>query len=68
MSYLFWLVQYVDPVVERLDTNHCIRYRLSRGATKYQDGKHYRVWFIAFFIPLHPEILSFKLLIDVILK
>ncbi|TYI85391.1 hypothetical protein E1A91_D05G438700v1 [Gossypium mustelinum] len=33
---------YVDPVCERLDTNHCIRYRLSRGATKYQDGKHYR--------------------------
>ncbi|KAJ8755001.1 hypothetical protein K2173_015513 [Erythroxylum novogranatense] len=36
------LNMYVDPVVERLDTNHCIRYRLSRGATKYQDGKHYR--------------------------
>ncbi|CAN1135765.1 Mitochondrial import inner membrane translocase subunit TIM50 [Linum perenne] len=36
------LSMYVDPVVERLDTNHCIRYRLSRGATKYQDGKHYR--------------------------
>ncbi|MFQ6641999.1 hypothetical protein Gotur_016040, partial [Gossypium turneri] len=33
---------YVDPVCERLDTAHCIRYRLSRGATKYQDGKHYR--------------------------
>ncbi|KAJ4828676.1 mitochondrial inner membrane protein required for protein import [Turnera subulata] len=33
---------YVDPVVERLDTNHFIRYRLSRTATKYQDGKHYR--------------------------
>lgn len=36
------LNMYVDPVCERLDTNHCIRYRLSRGATKYQDGKHYR--------------------------
>ncbi|KAA3485591.1 Mitochondrial import inner membrane translocase subunit TIM50-like protein [Gossypium australe] len=33
---------YVDPVCERLDTNRCIRYSLSRGATKYQDGKHYR--------------------------
>ncbi|MBA0580389.1 hypothetical protein Gorai_022609, partial [Gossypium raimondii] len=33
---------YVDPVCERLDPNHYIRYRLSRGATKYQDGKHYR--------------------------
>ncbi|GFQ07203.1 mitochondrial import inner membrane translocase subunit tim50 [Phtheirospermum japonicum] len=33
---------YVDPVVERLDTKHCIRYRLSRGATRYVDGKHYR--------------------------
>ncbi|KAF9672678.1 hypothetical protein SADUNF_Sadunf11G0068200 [Salix dunnii] len=34
---------YVDLVVERLDTNHFIRYRLSRSATKYQDGKHYRL-------------------------
>ncbi|XVF33875.1 hypothetical protein REPUB_Repub18cG0009300 [Reevesia pubescens] len=33
---------YVDPVCERLDPNHYIRYRLSRGATKYQNGKHYR--------------------------
>ncbi|KAK6133004.1 hypothetical protein DH2020_033295 [Rehmannia glutinosa] len=36
------LSMYVDPVVERLDTKHCIRYRLSRGATRYVDGKHYR--------------------------
>ncbi|PPD76060.1 hypothetical protein GOBAR_DD27021 [Gossypium barbadense] len=36
---------YVDPVCERLDTDHCIRYRLSRGATKYQDGKHYRLMY-----------------------
>ncbi|KAI4389698.1 hypothetical protein MLD38_001897 [Melastoma candidum] len=36
------LNMYVDPVVERLDSKQCIRYRLSRGATKYQDGKHYR--------------------------
>ncbi|KAL0320871.1 UNVERIFIED_CONTAM: Mitochondrial import inner membrane translocase subunit TIM50 [Sesamum radiatum] len=35
-------LDYVDPVVERLDTKHCIRYRLSRGATRYIDGKHYR--------------------------
>ncbi|EOY12057.1 Haloacid dehalogenase-like hydrolase superfamily protein isoform 4 [Theobroma cacao] len=34
---------YVDPVCERLDPNHYIRFRLSRAATKYQDGKHYRV-------------------------
>ncbi|KAK1437848.1 hypothetical protein QVD17_03648 [Tagetes erecta] len=33
---------YVDPVVDRLDEKHCIRYRLSRAATRYQDGKHYR--------------------------
>ncbi|KAK7837835.1 mitochondrial import inner membrane translocase subunit tim50 [Quercus suber] len=33
---------FVDPVVERLDPKHCIRYRLSRAATKYQNGKHYR--------------------------
>ncbi|PIN11400.1 TFIIF-interacting CTD phosphatase, including NLI-interacting factor [Handroanthus impetiginosus] len=36
------LNMYVDPVAERLDPKHCIRYRLSRGATKYMDGKHYR--------------------------
>ncbi|KAK6947069.1 FCP1 homology domain [Dillenia turbinata] len=36
------LSMYVDPVVERLDQKGCIRYRLSRAATKYQDGKHYR--------------------------
>ncbi|VFQ82501.1 unnamed protein product [Cuscuta campestris] len=33
---------YVDPVVERLDPKHCIRFRLSRSATKYLNGKHYR--------------------------
>ncbi|XP_057956029.1 mitochondrial import inner membrane translocase subunit TIM50-like [Malania oleifera] len=33
---------YVDPVIERLDGKGCIRYRLSRTATRYQDGKHYR--------------------------
>ncbi|XP_062170235.1 mitochondrial import inner membrane translocase subunit TIM50 [Alnus glutinosa] len=33
---------FVDPVVERLDPKHCIRYRLSKAATKYQNGKHYR--------------------------
>lgn len=33
---------YVDPVIDRLDTKHCIRYRLSRAATKYENGKHYR--------------------------
>ncbi|KAF8031705.1 hypothetical protein BT93_D0811 [Corymbia citriodora subsp. variegata] len=37
------LQMYVDPVVERLDEKQCIRYRLNRGATKYQDGKHYRL-------------------------
>lgn len=36
------LQMYVDPVVERLDTKHYIRYRLSRGETKYVNGKHYR--------------------------
>lgn len=34
---------YVDPVVDRLDEKHClISYRLSRSATRYQDGVHYR--------------------------
>ncbi|CAI9784096.1 unnamed protein product [Fraxinus pennsylvanica] len=32
----------VDPVVDRLDPKNCIRYRLSRGATRYVDGKHFR--------------------------
>ncbi|GFP80468.1 mitochondrial import inner membrane translocase subunit tim50 [Phtheirospermum japonicum] len=36
------LPMYVDPVLERLDQKHCIRYKLSRGATRYIDGKHYR--------------------------
>lgn len=37
------LNMYVDPVVDRLDEKHClISYRLSRSATRYQDGKHYR--------------------------
>ncbi|XP_044486282.1 mitochondrial import inner membrane translocase subunit TIM50 [Mangifera indica] len=36
------LPMYVDPVCDRLDSNQYMRYRLSRGATKYQDGKHYR--------------------------
>lgn len=47
---LFWHVQYVDPTVDRLDLKHCIRYRLSRAATKYQDGKHYRVCSYFYFI------------------
>ncbi|XP_055823859.1 mitochondrial import inner membrane translocase subunit TIM50-like [Solanum dulcamara] len=33
---------YVDPIIDRLDSKQCIRYRLSRGATKYVGGKHYR--------------------------
>ncbi|KAB5521211.1 hypothetical protein DKX38_025530 [Salix brachista] len=45
------LSMYVDPVVERLDTNHFIRYRLSRSATKYQDGKHYRLKFVLCMCP-----------------
>ncbi|CAL9042930.1 unnamed protein product [Musa banksii] len=36
------LSMYVDPVLERLDQKGCIRYRLSRAATKYVNGKHYR--------------------------
>lgn len=36
------LSMYVDPVVDRLDKKGCIRYRLSRAATRYQNGKHYR--------------------------
>ncbi|XP_008780990.2 mitochondrial import inner membrane translocase subunit TIM50 isoform X2 [Phoenix dactylifera] len=36
------LNMYVDPVIERLDQKGCIRYRLSRAATRYLNGKHYR--------------------------
>lgn len=36
------LPMYVDPVLERLDPNGYVRYRLARNATRYQDGKHYR--------------------------
>ncbi|KAG9129261.1 hypothetical protein Leryth_006458 [Lithospermum erythrorhizon] len=35
------LNMYVDPVIERLNPNHCVRYRLSRAATRYLNGKHY---------------------------
>ncbi|KAG9441042.1 hypothetical protein H6P81_016896 [Aristolochia fimbriata] len=33
---------YTDSVIERLDQKGCIQFRLSRSATKYKDGKHYR--------------------------
>jgi len=36
-------VQYVEPVLEKLDQKGCIRYRLSRDATQYVNGKHLRV-------------------------
>ncbi|XP_042479185.1 mitochondrial import inner membrane translocase subunit TIM50 [Macadamia integrifolia] len=36
------LSMYVDPIMERLDKKGCVRYRLSRSATRYQDGVHYR--------------------------
>ncbi|KAK1317436.1 Mitochondrial import inner membrane translocase subunit TIM50 [Acorus calamus] len=33
----------VDPILERLDQKGCVRHRLARTATRYLDGKHYRV-------------------------
>ncbi|XP_024382334.1 mitochondrial import inner membrane translocase subunit TIM50 [Physcomitrium patens] len=33
---------YVDPILEKLDQKGCIRYRLSRDATQYINGKHLR--------------------------
>ncbi|CAN6337104.1 unnamed protein product [Urochloa humidicola] len=33
---------YVEPVLERLNSRGTISHRLSRPATKYLDGKHYR--------------------------
>jgi import inner membrane translocase subunit TIM50 len=36
------LSMYVDPVIERLDPKGCVQHRLSRVATKYENGKHYR--------------------------
>ncbi|KMZ70407.1 hypothetical protein ZOSMA_1G03900 [Zostera marina] len=32
---------HVDPVIEGLNQKGYIRYRLSRAATKYVDGKHH---------------------------
>lgn len=37
-----WL-QYVDPIMDRLDPKGCVRYRLYRDATHYTHGKHMRV-------------------------
>ena len=50
-------VQYVDPVVDRLDPKGNIRHRLSRVATKYENGKHYRVCGILHAIVLVKELL-----------
>ncbi|TVU35036.1 hypothetical protein EJB05_16902 [Eragrostis curvula] len=36
------LSMYVDPVVDRLDPKGIVRHRLSRVATKYENGKHFR--------------------------
>ncbi|XP_048323393.1 mitochondrial import inner membrane translocase subunit TIM50 [Ziziphus jujuba] len=33
---------YIDPVLDRLDVKHLIRFRLGKAATKYQNGQHYR--------------------------
>lgn len=51
-GFCWCAVQFVDPVIERLDPKHCIRYRLSRPATKYQDGKHFRVCLSYLFVLL----------------
>ncbi|PWZ08513.1 Mitochondrial import inner membrane translocase subunit TIM50 [Zea mays] len=40
LVYSDW--QYVEPVFERLNSRGTISHRLSRPATKYVDGKHYR--------------------------
>jgi uncharacterized membrane protein YbhN (UPF0104 family) len=45
-------VQYVEPVIERLDSKGIISYRLSRPATKYMDGKHYRVCILLYILAL----------------
>ncbi len=36
------LSSYADPIMERLDPQHIIQYRLYRGETYYKDGKHLR--------------------------
>ncbi|XP_057544735.1 mitochondrial import inner membrane translocase subunit TIM50-like [Amaranthus tricolor] len=36
------LQMYVDPILDRLDAKQCIAHRLSRAATRYENGKHYR--------------------------
>jgi hypothetical protein len=32
--------------MDRLDPKGIVRHRLSRVATKYENGKHFRVWWI----------------------
>ncbi|MED6137541.1 hypothetical protein PIB30_065873 [Stylosanthes scabra] len=33
---------HVDAVIDKLDVNHCIAHRLSRSATRYQNGKRFK--------------------------
>jgi len=40
--YTGQLSTYGDPIMERLDPNRYVPYRLYRDATLYEDGKHYR--------------------------
>ena len=40
--YTGQLSTYGDPIMERLDPNRFVPYRLYRDATLYKDGKHYR--------------------------
>ncbi|CAI9088239.1 OLC1v1022518C1 [Oldenlandia corymbosa var. corymbosa] len=40
--YTDQMTMFIDPVVLKLDPQHCIRYKLDRVATRYKDGKHYR--------------------------
>ena len=43
MSCAFLLFQSASPVIDGLDSNGMIMYRLFRDATRYTDGVHLKV-------------------------
>ena len=44
MVYTDQLPTYADPILDRLDPQRFIQYRLYRDSTQYINGKHVRLW------------------------
>lgn len=42
--YTDQLPTYADPILDRLDPNRFIQYRLYRDSTQYINGKHVSPW------------------------